>query len=95
MAPEAPTFGTVDAGQSKLGERRGDPAEQIKSEELHVAEAVLDIVAEDPQKQHVAEEMQPAAMHEHGGENGDDVPGRVRREFGRDERPMLDGLVAG
>ena len=60
-----------------------------------MAEAVLDVVAEDPQEQHVAEEMQPAAMHEHGGENRDDVRCGIRRELGGDERPILDKLVAG
>src|SRR5690606_7840486 len=34
----------------------------------HVAHAVLDIVAEDPQVQHVAEEVHEAAMHEHRGQ---------------------------
>ena len=74
MAPEAPTFGIVEPGADVvLGERRGDAAEQIEDQELHVPEAVLDVVAEDPQVEHVAAEVQPAAVHEHGAENGRDV----------------------
>ena len=47
-----------------------------------------------PQEQHIAEEMQPAAMHEHGSENGDDVGRGVGREVGGDEGPTLDEVVA-
>src|SRR3954470_11413874 len=34
-----------------LGERRGHPAEQVERQERHAPEAVLDVVAEDPQEQ--------------------------------------------
>ena len=30
-----------------------------------MTDPIFDIVAEDPQKQHVADQMHPAAMHEH------------------------------
>ena len=33
-----------------------------------MAELVLDVVAEDPEVEHVAEDMEKTAMHEHGGE---------------------------
>ena len=45
------------------------PAEQVEEHELHRAHGVLDVVAEDPQEQHVAAEVQQAAVHEHGGED--------------------------
>ena len=45
-----------------------------------MAEAVFDIVAEDPQEQHVAEQMQPAAMHEHGREDGHRVGAGLARK---------------
>lgn len=38
--------------------------------------------------------MKPAAMHEHGGEDGHGAFGRVLREARGDERPLLDELVA-
>ena len=57
-------------------------------------EAVLDVVAEDPQVEHVAAEVQPAAVHEHGGENGRDVGSRIVREASGHERPLLDEPVA-
>ena len=95
MAPEAPTLGIVEPGLNVvLGERRRDAAEQIEDQELHVPEAVLDVVAEDPQVQHVAAEVQPAAVHEHGGENGRDVGPRMVREAPRHEGPFVDELVA-
>ena len=34
------------------------------------AHRVLDVVAEDPQEQHVAAEVQQPAVHEHRGEDG-------------------------
>src|SRR3954467_14339305 len=37
-----------------LGQRRRDAAEQVERQERHPAEAVLDVVAEDPEEQHVA-----------------------------------------
>ena len=95
MAPEAPTLGMVELGADVvLGERRGDTAEQIEDQELHVPEAVLDVVAEDPQVEHVAAEVQPAAVHEHGAENGRDVGSRIVREAPGHECPFLDEPVA-
>ena len=56
-------------------------------------EAVLDIVAEYPQEQHVAEQMHPAAMHEHRREHGGGIGGRVSENC-RDERPFDDEGIA-
>jgi len=53
-----------------VGERepvRGDvPAEQVEDQVRELAELVLDVVAEDDQEQHVAEQVQPALVNEHG-----------------------------
>jgi hypothetical protein len=57
-------------------------------------EAVFNIVAEDPQEQHVAEQMQPAAMHEHGGEDGRYIGVRMLGESGGNERPLGDELIS-
>ena len=34
-----------------------------------MTQAVLDVIAENPQIQHVANQVHPAPMHEHAGEN--------------------------
>jgi hypothetical protein len=57
MAPEAPTIG-------------GETAEQVESQEANVAHRVLDVIPEDPEEPHVSDQMQPAAVKEHGGEGG-------------------------
>src|SRR5690625_4145163 len=49
-----------------LSRSRGEAAEQIKREERPGAEAMLYVVAKDPQVEHVAEQMQISAVHEHG-----------------------------
>ena len=77
-----------------LRERRRDPAHQIEDQELDRPELVLDVVAEDPQIEHVAAEMQPAAVHEHGGEDGGHVAGWVLAEPGRNERPLANEGIA-
>jgi hypothetical protein len=40
-------------------------ADQVEDEEANVPDRLLDVVAEDPEEQHVAAEMRPAAMQEH------------------------------
>jgi hypothetical protein len=51
-----------------LGERRRHSAYEIEDQELSVTEVVFDIVPEYPEIKHVAEDVHPAAMHEHRGE---------------------------
>ena len=48
-----------------------DPAHQIEHDEAEMAHGVLDIVAEHPQEQHVAEEVDPAPVQEHVGDEGE------------------------
>ena len=56
--PSAPS----DVGSTEhLGQRRGDAADQVEGEEREPTHPVLDVVAEDPQEQHVAEQVEPAA----------------------------------
>ena len=45
---------------------------------------ILDIVAEDPEEEHVQPQMQPASMHEHRGEHG--RPGRYGGKLGAELR---------
>ena len=56
--------GRVDGDLRQAGQRA---AEQVEAEEPEPPEAVLDVVAEDPQVQHVAEQVQPAAVQELAG----------------------------
>src|SRR5207237_6664574 len=46
-------------------------AEEIEDQILDVPEGVLDVVAEDPEVEHVAAEVQPAGVQEHRGQQGD------------------------
>jgi hypothetical protein len=51
--------------------RCGHAAEEIEEKIAEVAQTVLDIVTEDPQAPHIAEEMDPAPVKEHVGEERD------------------------
>ena len=46
------------------GERRDDAGGKIEEQVFHMPHVVLDVVAEDPQKPHVAGQMHDAAVHE-------------------------------
>ena len=71
MAPLAPTIGTRRSGlDDQLQQGGGQAAEQVEHQVAAVAQAVLDVVAEDPQEQHVAEEVADARMDEHRGQDG-------------------------
>jgi hypothetical protein len=39
--------------------------------------SIFDVIAEDPEVEHIAAQVHPAAMHEHGSENGYKIGGRV------------------
>ena len=47
-----------------LGESGGDAPHQVERQEPRPPEPVLDVVPEDPQEQHVPEQVQPAAVEE-------------------------------
>src|SRR4051812_40509960 len=71
-----------------MRERREQPAEHVEDRIAGVAEAVFDVVAEDPEVPHVPDEVEPPAMEEHGHHHLEDVQRDVRRrpETRRDER---------
>src|SRR5438067_6162284 len=60
-----------------LDQRCGGAAAKVDQQIPEAAQQILDIVPENPQEQHVAAEMEPAAMQEHAGE--DRRPGRDHR----------------
>ena len=70
IAPDAPRFGmpaesgAVQSVIDRLEGGRGVAGEQIEDEVAHAAERVLDVVAEDPEEEHVAGEVDEAAVHE-------------------------------
>src|SRR5205823_6447710 len=63
-----------------LSDRRRDPAEQIEDDEASVAEAIFDVVAENPEVPHVPDDVHPAAVEEHRRDE------RRRGEVGRRSR---------
>ena len=67
------TFGRGSVGKRDEGleRRRGEAAEEIEGEEAKVSQRILDVVPEDPKEQHVADDVEPAAVHEHGGDGGE------------------------
>ena len=69
MAPEAPTVGTTESGLVyQWTDPRDQAARQVEQGEPERAHAVLDVVAEDPQRPHVADDVEPAAVEEHAGQ---------------------------
>ena len=79
-----------------LDQRRRDTARQVEDEIAEMPEPALDGVTEDPQEQHVADQVKPPAVQEHAGE--DRRPGRndvqIRRKPGRTEQHRRDHSVA-
>ena len=53
--------------ENHVQQPRPDPAHQIKEEVPNVPEKVLNIVPEDPQKEHIAGQMQKPGMEKHAG----------------------------
>ena len=51
--------------------RRNDTADQIEHQEPEATELVLDVVAEDPQEQHVPEHVQDRRVEEHREQHGE------------------------
>src|SRR2546425_370752 len=66
---------------------RGATAEEIEEEIAPGPEPVLHVVPEDVEEEHVPEEMQPAAVEEHAGEQA------LEPEAARHQTPVLDELV--
>src|SRR6266849_3967400 len=53
-----------------MQQARTDPTEQIKEEIRQVPKKVLDIVAKNPEKEHVPGDVQEARMEKHAGNQG-------------------------
>ena len=48
----------------------GNSADEVENDVAEVAEVVFDVVAEDPEREHVEDEVHPGAVQEHGREDG-------------------------
>jgi hypothetical protein len=87
-----------------LGERRGDPAGQEEQEEPEPPEPVLDVVPEDPQVEHVAADVEPSAVEEQVGDEGEHgnaqdpaAPKRIKkadRDHPEGAQEGVEGVVA-
>ena len=76
IAPLAPMFGMLAScgvaepeRHRRLRGHRRDARGEVPDEEPHAAERVLDVVAEDPEEEHVEPDVLPARVHEHPGED--------------------------
>src|SRR5262249_5512659 len=70
--------GRHDPGMDHRGE---DSAHQIEHYETQMAHGVLDIVAEHPEEQHVAKQVNPASVQEHVGDQGEALGHQERRDY--------------
>jgi hypothetical protein len=55
--------------QRDLRGRRGDPRNNVEQRISNNPQLVFDVVAKDPQEQHIAADVQPPAVEEHGDED--------------------------
>ena len=93
-------YGTARTQGRKVGvqieehmqQTRPDPTAEIKEEVRYVPEEIFDIVAEDPEKEHVSGEVQESGMEKHAGKQGREgyfkagVSRQKGREAGRNRR---------
>ena len=93
IAPDAPISGICESGADQaVRESASSRAKQVEDKEADVAERVLDIVAEHPEKQHVAAEMEDVAMQERVGDVGEILRNEdiFRRKLGHVEHDRRD-----
>jgi len=69
----------------------GKPRQKIEGQEPDMAHLIFEIIAKDPQKQHVAQKMQPSGMQKHGGHDGG--PALPLRQRGGHQTPDLEEAV--
>ena len=84
-----------------LGQTGAQPREQIKDHESKMTQSVFDIVPENPQIQHVSDQMQKAPMEEHGRKEGQDGGEQARSvknfpidDLIRDRPPLEDKFLS-
>ena len=73
------------AVEQDVRQARREPAREVEQHEPQVPEAMLDVVAENPEEQHVAAEVPPPAVQEHRGQERRPVrKWDERRQIGAD-----------
>ncbi len=77
-------------GEGELGKGGSDTTDQVKDQILEMPHAVFDVVTKDAQVEHIAQQVQPAGVHEDGGEKGDALSDGVGDKPGGDKRPGDD-----
>jgi len=85
-----------------LGQSGAKPREQVEEQKSKMPQAVFDIVSENPEIQHVADQMQKAPMEEHGRKKGQEgrkqtfpVKNLPVDDLIRDRPPLEDKLLCG
>lgn len=78
--------------KSDLGEHCNQTASEIKGEVSRTAHGIFDLGGKGPQENHVADDVGPAAVHEHGSEDRD--PSMAGSDLCRDGGPLRDERVA-
>lgn len=96
-----------DGGDGSAGAEVGDPggwvgqnlshhgnhsARQVEKQESPAAHRVFDGRAERPEEDHVAQDVEPAGVQEHGRENGDGAV--AGNHIGGNDGPVADEVVA-
>jgi len=85
--------GDVGAGRGDdLGEHGDEASEEIEDREAEGVHGVFHGRTEGPEEDHVAENVGPAAMQEHGGEQGDERVAGM--DVGGNGGPSVDEGVA-
>ena len=72
-----------------MAEDRENSAGHVEQDEPDVSHHVFDVVAEDPQVQHVADQVHPATVEEHARDQGDEWRGAM--DFRRQRRMPKNG----
>src|SRR6266550_3368002 len=74
-----------------LQQAAGDAGGEIDDHELDLAQAILDVVAEDPEEQHVAAHVQQVGVQEHRGDQCAEMP--AGGDLGGDDGVLRDGVL--
>jgi hypothetical protein len=85
--------GDVGAGRGgDLGEHRDEAAEEIEDGEAEGIHGVLHRGTEGPKEDHVAQDVRPASVQKHGGDESDETVAGA--DVGGDGGPLVDERVA-
>ena len=75
-----------------LRERRGDAAGEVEERVADVSQSVLDVVAEDPEEEHVSRDVREPGVQEHVTDQRGGAGERMGRQLRGDEGPAAEGV---